>query len=121
LYKIRNGGAVGRGLGLERHAAPADKTNEVAGVADSAQLIVRFQRLMREIESGALLRNSFHPWEVELIVDLEQCQIRANRRRLLRRYQKAAVRGLEMGAQRPLKLSEYLARTRSRRTRASAA
>jgi hypothetical protein len=90
-------------------------------VADTAQLVVRFKRLMREIENGELARNSFHPWEVELIVDLEQCRLRANRRRLLRRYQKAAVRGLEMGAQRPLKLSEYLARTRSRRTRASAA
>ncbi len=90
-------------------------------MADTAQLVLRFQRLMREIESGALVRNSFHAWEVELIVDLEQCQIRANRRRLLRRYQKAAVRGLEMGAQRPLKLSEYLARTRARRPRASAA
>jgi len=54
-------------------------------------------------------------------VDLDQCVLRANRRRLLRRYQKAAVHGLEMGGQRPLKLSEYLARTRSRRPRASAA
>lgn len=90
-------------------------------MADTAQLVLRFKRLMHEIETGALLRNSFHAWEVELIVDLEQCQIRANRRRLLRRYQKAAVRALEMGAQRPLKLSEYLARTRARRPRASAA
>lgn len=88
---------------------------------DTAQLIVRFQRLMREIESGTLGRNVFYPWEVEVIVDLEQCQIRANRRRLLRRYQKAAVRALEMGAPRPLKLSEYLARTRARRPHASAA
>jgi hypothetical protein len=90
-------------------------------VADTAQLMVRFKRLMREIENGELLRNSFYPWEVELIVDLEQCHLRANRRRLLRRYQKAAMRGLEAGAQRPLRLSEYLARSRSRRPRASAA
>ena len=88
---------------------------------DTAQLIVRFQRLMREIESGTLGRNSFHAWEVELLVDLEQCQIRTNRRRLMRRYQKAAVRALEMGAQRPLKLSEYLMRTRARKPHASAA
>ncbi len=92
-----------------------------AQLIDPAQLVVRFKRLMREIEGGALLRNSFCEWEVDLIVDLEQCQIRVNRRRLLRRYQKAAVRLLEMGAQRPLKLSEYLARTRARRPRASAA
>ncbi len=90
-------------------------------MADTTQLVVRFKRLMREIESGAIVRNSFHPWEVELIVDLEQCRLHANRRRLLRRYQRAAVRSLEMGAPRPLKLSEYMARTRSRRARASAA
>ena len=90
-------------------------------MADTAQLVVRFKRLMREIESGALVRTSFYPWEVELLVDLDQCVLRANRRRLLRRFQKAAVHGLEMGGQRPLKLSEYLARTRSRRPRASAA
>ena len=90
-------------------------------MADTAQVVVRFKRLMREIESGALARTSFYPWEVELLVDLDQCVLRADRRRLLRRYQKAAVRGLEMGAPRPLKLSEYLARTRSRRPHASAA
>ncbi len=90
-------------------------------MADTAQLVVRFKRFMREIEDGALVRNRFCPWEVELLVDLDQCPLRANRRRLLRRYQKAAVRGLELGAQRPLKLSEYLARTRSRRSRAPAA
>ena len=90
-------------------------------MADPTQLVVRFKRLMREVESGVIARNSFHPWEVELLVDLEQCELRANRRRLLRRYQKAAVRGLETGAPEPLKLSEYLARTRSRRPRASAA
>jgi hypothetical protein len=106
---------------LYKIPAPADKTGEVSSVADTAQLVVRFKRLMREIESGALVRTSFYPWEVELLVDLDQCVLRANRRRLLRRYQKAAVHGLEMGGQRPLKLSEYLARTRSRRPRASAA
>ena len=90
-------------------------------MTDTTQLVVRFKRLMREVESGVIARNSFHAWEVELLVDLEQCELRANRRRLLRRYQKAAVRGLETGAVRPLKLSEYLARTRSRRPRASAA
>ena len=88
---------------------------------DTAQLAIRFKRFMREVESGVMARNNFHQWEVELLVDLEQCELHANRRRLLRRYQKAALRGLEMGAQRPLKLSEYMARTRARRPRASAA
>ncbi len=100
---------------------PADKMREVPRVADTTQQVLRFKRFMREVETGVMVRNSFHPWEVELLVDLQQCHLRANRRRLLRRYQKAAVRSLEMGAPSPLKLSEYLARSRSRRPRASAA
>jgi hypothetical protein len=90
-------------------------------VADTTQLLTRFNRLMREIESGVLARNNFRPWEVEVLVDFEGCELRSNRRRVLRRYRKAAVRALELGAQQPPKLSEYLARTRSRRPRASAA
>jgi hypothetical protein len=89
-------------------------------VPDTAQIVLRFKRFMREVENGAVLRNSFQPWEVELLMDLDQCTLRANRRRLLRRYQKAAVRSLEGGAPRPLKLSEYLARTRTRRSQAAA-
>jgi hypothetical protein len=90
-------------------------------VADAAQLVARFNRLMREIESGTVARNCFHPWEIELLLDLEGCEFRSNRRRVLRRYRRAAVRGLERGAQRPMKLSEYLLRTRTRRPRSSAA
>ncbi len=89
-------------------------------MTDVTQLVLRFKHLMREVESGVMVRNSFLAWEVELLLDIQQCEVRANRRRLLRRYQRAAVRSLEMGAPRPLKLSEYMARSRARRPRAAA-
>jgi hypothetical protein len=76
---------------------------------------------MRDIEHGATSRNSFRPWEIELLVDFQNCDLGMNRRRVLRRYEKAALRSIERGAHRPLTLSEYLARTRAGRPRASAA
>lgn len=86
---------------------------------DSAAMLHRFQRLMRDVENGVTTRNTFYPWEIELLVDLESCDFGPNRRRLLRRYQRAAARALEHGAEKPLKLSEYLARTRFRKPRAA--
>jgi hypothetical protein len=90
-------------------------------VDDIAQVLLRFHRLMRDVEIGVTARNSFYPWEIELLVDLQDCEFGPNRRRLLRRYQKAVARALEHGASKPLKLSEYLARTRAKSPRASAA
>jgi len=90
-------------------------------VEDSALMVRRFRRLMRELENGTAERNSFREWEVELLVDLQTQDLGSNRRRLLQRYERAVERGLERGDSRPLRLSDYLARTRSRRWRASAA
>ena len=70
----------------------------------------RFNRLLAELISGDLSRNAYQSWEVELLLDIEACQLlRSNRREVLRRYQKAANRFVERGGRRLLKLSEYLA------------
>jgi hypothetical protein len=90
-------------------------------VDDIGQVLLRFNRLMRDVENGMTTRNSFYPWEIELLVDLQDCDLGPNRRRLLRRYQKAFARALEHGTPTLLKLSEYLARTRVKSPRASAA
>jgi hypothetical protein len=89
-------------------------------MTDSSQFLFRFDRLMRDVENGDTSRNSFRPWEVELLVDMHTCRLGPNRRRVLRRYQRAVHRSLERGAPRPLKLSEYLSRAR-KNTRAPAA
>jgi len=80
---------------------------------DSEVILARFNRLMQEILRGSINRNSFYPWEVELLLDMDQCDLRnRNRREVLRRYQRAVQRQLEQGATRPMKLSEYLAQRR---------
>ena len=76
---------------------------------DGEELLTRFNHLMREIERGSVNRNCFQPWEVELLVDLDSCNLPGQRKwETLRRYQKAFRRRIERGATTPLKLSEYL-------------
>jgi len=82
---------------------------------DATHLLPRFNQLISDVENGTSNRNVFRPWEVELLVDMQSCQLGSDRKRVLRRYRKAVQRSLEQGASRPLKLSEYL--TRSRRER----
>lgn len=71
----------------------------------------RFQRLIRELMRGEIKRNTFQPWEVELLLDIEGCNLRAgSKESTLRRYEKAVLRQLDRGAAAPMKLSEFLAR-----------
>lgn len=81
---------------------------------DSSQMVVHFKRLMRDVQTGSLARNSFRPWEVELLLDFQSCELPGpTRRRILRRYERAVLKSIDRGAA-PLKLSEYLARVRAR-------
>ena len=69
----------------------------------------RFNRLMQELIRGNMNRNTFHPWEIEILLDIEACQLREPvKRETLRRYQKAVQRAMEKGAPMPFRLSEYL-------------
>jgi len=82
---------------------------------EGEQVLTRFNRLMREIENGTVNRNCFHPWEIELLVDMDACNLPSRRKwETLRRYQKAFRRRIEQGADTPLKLSEYLESRRLR-------
>jgi len=76
---------------------------------DSEARLNRFNRLMQELIRGSMNRNTFQPWEIEILVDIETCQLREPvKRETLRRYQKAVQRSMEKGAPMPLRLSEYL-------------
>jgi len=76
---------------------------------DSEARLNRFNRLMQELIRGNMNRNTFQPWEIEILLDIEACQIREPvKRETLRRYQKAVERAMEKGAPTPLRLSEYL-------------
>jgi hypothetical protein len=76
---------------------------------DSDTVLAQFNRLIQELLRGNIHRNTFRPWEIEVLLDIESCNLReASKRETLRRYQKAVQRHMDKGARLPLKLSEYL-------------
>jgi hypothetical protein len=76
----------------------------------------RFRRLMGELLRGEMNRNSFEPWEIELLIDFETCQLPSRRRlEILRQYQRAVERQLEIGPGPPIKLSHFLVLREQRR------
>ena len=83
---------------------------------DSETVLAQFNRLIQELLRGNMHRNTFRPWEIELLLDIESCSMReASKRDMLRRYQKAVQRQMEKGARLPLKLSEYLEAVKNKR------
>ena len=83
---------------------------------DSDAVLAQFNRLIQELLRGNMHRNTFRPWEIELLLDIEGCNLReASKRETLRRYQKAVQRHMEKGANLPLKLSEYLEAVKTKR------
>jgi len=74
----------------------------------------RFNRLVYELLRGKLKRNCFQRWEVDLLLDIEGCEMGPGaKRQALKRYQRAVTRQLEKGSNKPFKLSEYLHKGRN--------
>jgi hypothetical protein len=72
-------------------------------------MLHRFKRLLAEVARGESERNSFLPWEVNILLDMETCQIERRRRLdILRQYGRAVERQMEKGPGPPMKLSEFL-------------
>ena len=85
---------------------------------DSEAVLAQFNRLIQELLRGNMNRNTFRPWEIELLLDIEACSLRdSSKRDTLKRYQKAVQRHMEKGAPTPLKLSEYLSGLKSKRAK----
>jgi hypothetical protein len=83
---------------------------------DSDTILAQFNRLMSDLLRAKLVRNTFRPWEIELLLDIQMCELRdGQKRETLRRYQRAVQRQMEKGAKVPMKLSEYLAANRAKR------
>ena len=75
----------------------------------SEAVLTRFNKLLQDLVRGSMNRNTFQPWEIEILLDIEACHLRdAVRKETLRRYQKAVQRAMEKGAPTPFRLSEYL-------------
>jgi hypothetical protein len=88
----------------------------IDSLPDSETVLAQFNRLMQELLRGSMVRNTFRPWEIDILLDIEMCELRdGNKREILRRYQKAVQRHMERGARLPLKLSEYLEAQRAKR------
>jgi len=83
---------------------------EADDLVERELMLNRFNRLMGELVRGAIIRNSFQSWEIDLLLDIDNCPLDRRRRlEILRQYQKAVERQLDTGPGPPLKLSEYLA------------
>ncbi len=76
----------------------------------------QFNRLMNELIKGAINRNTFQPWEIELMLDIQAADFGDTpQKEMLKRYQKAVQRFYDKGVKMPIKLSEYIDSLKSRR------
>jgi hypothetical protein len=82
-------------------------------------MLNRFRRLMLELERGTILRNSFEPWEVDVLTDIMNWSVKGHRRReALRQYRRVVEKQIESGLP-PVRLSVFLAeREQARELRA---
>src|ERR1039458_4594772 len=83
---------------------------EADDLVEQELMLNRFHRLMGELMRGAITRNVFQPWEIDLLLDIETCRLDRRRRlEIMRQYQKAVERQMSTGSGPPMKLSVYLA------------
>lgn len=76
-----------------------------------------FNQLVQEMIGGAVGRHTFSQWELDLLLDLQSCQIRKSARpNILRHYLKAVHQGFADGASAPLRFSSFIERHRRRRS-----
>ncbi len=79
-------------------------------------MLNRFYRLLGEIMRGGTTRNTFQPWEIEILLDFESCTLEPRRRtEILRQYRHAVKRQMETGPGPPMKFSEFLQARATRR------
>jgi hypothetical protein len=71
--------------------------------------LAQFMRLLDDLLTGNLQRSKFQAWEIEILLDIESCDLPGPvKHQALREYQDAVRAQMEKGADRPLKFSEYL-------------
>lgn len=86
----------------------------LASTLDAEAILTRFNKLIQDLLRGNMTRNTFQPWEVEILLDIDSCDLKdSSRRETLRRYQRAVQRSMEKGASQPLRLSQYLSGKKS--------
>jgi hypothetical protein len=89
----------------------ADEDSVMEDSPDLELMANRFNRLVKELLQGEIRRTAFQPWEVHLLLDLQDCRMIPSRREeALRRYQRAVQRQLERGELPPVRFSEFVGR-----------
>jgi hypothetical protein len=89
----------------------------VEDLIERERMLNRFNRLIGELIRGSMVRNTFHPWEIELLLDIDGCALEPKHKmETLRRYQRAVERQLEYGPGPPMKLSDFLQMRNTRRS-----
>ncbi len=78
-------------------------------IAD-AQEITAINQLVQELIAGTVRRSTFTQWELELLLDLQNCRVRkASRPDMLRRYLRAVqLQYVKYPAATPLRLATFL-------------
>jgi len=90
------------------HPNSAD-VESVTEEPDLELMVNRFNRLVKEILRGEVRRNTFQPWEVALLLDLQECRLTPSRREeALRRYQRVVERQLTRGELPPVRFAEFV-------------
>jgi len=85
-------------------------------MADRDLMISRFERLMTELIRGGTNRTVFQPWELEILLDMNECRFDPVAQiAVLRQYRQTVIRELETASGPPMKLSEFLQRRKTRR------
>jgi hypothetical protein len=83
---------------------------------DRDLMLSRFQRLIGELIRGVSTRTVFEPWELQILLDVNECALNPKQRtNILRQYQNGVAKQLEKGPGPPMKLSEFLQRRKTRR------
>lgn len=117
-FKLVRGRQVKRDLASAHPNTEGRPMKQVARSPRSTKLLQQFNGLMQELREGNLNRNSFRPWEVEILLDILTCDLEGPAMsQLVRRYQKAVQRQLGRGSHLPMRLSEYVESTTTRRSR----
>jgi hypothetical protein len=116
---VSTGALIANQMNMTTKKASTDRVSRhIDGLPelDAETILAQFNRLMNELLRGKLVRNTFRPWEIELLLDIQMCDLRdGQKRETLRRYQRAVQRQMEKGSRDPMKLSEYLAANRAKR------
>jgi len=97
-------------------ARPSQAETSAPLKIESEAKLTQFNRLIQDLLKGNMNRNTFRPWEITLLLDIEACALATgNRREVLRRYQKAVQRNYDRGETSLLRLSEYLENLKNKR------